>query len=762
MIRNFLKIGYRNILKNKLSSIINIVGLGIAFGCTLVVFAFLDRLYHLDDCHVKGDRIYYLESVMNRDGRDQVFGNVPMALAPSIKEDLFEVEDAVRIQYQNVDFRYGDKVFNENVIFVDDGYFNLFSFPIKYGSGNVLSDKNKIVLSENTAKKYFGKEEAIGKPVSILYSINGREYKESYIVGAVAHKFPYSASLRFNILVPFENRKNLGLDDDNDWTNFAHGTFVMLKDPGSIDPVINKLNKYVSLQNQSNPEDMVQNFLFDPLPGMAANAYGKEAMLTYGTHPTAKIVLTIIAIFIMILAVFNYINIAIVSVTSRLKEIGMRKVIGSTQKQIILQFMSENALLCFISLFFGWILANTLFLPGFNTIGSSSSPMIFEYDNPRFWIFVISIFCIVGFGSAAYPAFYVSRFKIINIFKDKQKLGSRNVFTKLLLSIQFIISFITISLAVVFVLNGIYNEKRDWGYDKEQTVVIPLTNEDQYEELRNEFIQNPDIKMIAGSKNHIGWWVEDKAVEFENNQYVCKKIEVGYNYLETLGIRMQMGRFFEENSATDMQESIIVNEAFVKSLNLEGPIGTRLMIDGFAYYIIGKADDFHFVNFRHDIKPLFFQLSSEESFNYIAFETLPGKASEAESYAKNVWKKLYPDNTYEGFLQNSAFDAYFKENRGISSLMIAIASIAMLISCMGLFGLVSLLISKQLKEFSIRKVLGATIFEVGKQINLYLSCSHYSMALLTDIIPIDIYGHIDCLNPDFEGSKSKSGSTIKE
>jgi ABC-type antimicrobial peptide transport system permease subunit len=211
--------------------------------------------------------------------------------------------------------------------------------------------------------------------------------------------------------------------------------------------------------------------------------------------------------------------------------------------------------------------------------------------------------------------------------------------------------------------------------------------------------------------------MEDKTVIFLSKEYVSKKIDAGYNYLETLGFRLMEGRFFRENSASDLHESIIVNEAFVKSLNLEKPIGSRLIIDGSAYYIIGVVSDFHFVNFRHDIKPLFFQLSRDKSFNYLAFKTLPGKVSEAESYAKNIWKKLYPDNTYEGFFQNSAFDVYFKENRGISSLMISIASITMLISCMGLFGLVSLLISKRLKEFSIRKVLGATIFQVGKQIN---------------------------------------------
>ena len=717
MLWNYFKIGYRSILKNRLPSIINTVGLGIAFGCLLVLFSFLDKIYNLDDCHINGDRIYLIESVIDQDGQNRIYGTSPFALAPSIKADFPEVEEVTRMQYSSADFRYEDMVFNERVIFVDQGFLDIFSYPILKGSRNSLKQNDRIILSKNMAEKYFGKDEAIGKQVSMLFSMNGREYKETYIVGAVADKAPYSASLRFDILIPFENRKNLGLDENGDWRNFTNATFVMLNEPGQVGNISDRINNYTNHQNLANPDRKIVEFLFDPLPGMSLNAFGKEAMLTYGSHPTARVMLIVIAIFILILAIFNYINIAIVSATSRLKEIGLRKAIGGTRKQIIFQFISENAILCLLAMVFGWILASGFLLQGFNSIANPSNPLVFNYQNPGLWIFIISVFIVVAFGSAAYPAFFISGFKPINIFKGNLRLTSKNYFTKSMLAVQFIISFITISLGVVFVMNEKYIKDRDWGYDKEQTVVIPLAYTDQYSELRDEFIQNSYIDVITGSSNHIGYWTEEDVVNYNNEQYSSRKVLAGYEYLDAMGIRLKSGRFFEINSTTDKDESLVVNEAFLIKLGIDDPIGERVILDSTAHYIIGVVDDFHYMHFRHEIKPIFFKVADEKSFNNIVFRTLPGQAKKAEKFARSTWKKLYPDNTYEGFFQNAAFDQYYRENEGISNLMIAIASIAVLISCMGLFGLVSLFINKKLKEFSIRKVMGASVKEITILIN---------------------------------------------
>lgn len=734
MLWNYIKIGYRSILKNRLPSIINTIGLGIAFGCLLVLFTFLDKINNLDDCHKNADRIYLVESVIEQDGQNRIYGTSPFALGPSIKADFPEVKEVTRMQYSSADFRYKDKVFNERVIFVDEGFLNIFSYPILKGSRNSLEQKEQIILSQNTAVKYFGKDEAVGKQVSMLFSINGKEYKETFIIGAVADKIPYSASLRFDILIPFDNRKNLGLDENGDWKNFTNATFVMMNEPGQAGSIADRVNNYTYHQNLANPDKRIIEFLFDPLPGMSLNAYGKEAMLTYGAHPTARVLLTVIAIFILILAVFNYINIAVVSATSRLKEIGLRKAIGGTRKQIIFQFISENAILCLMAMAFGWILASGFLLQGFNSITNSNNPLVFEYQNQRFWVFIISVFVVVAFGSAAYPAFFISGFKPVNIFKGNLKITSKNYFTKSMLAVQFIISFITISLGVVFVMNENYIKDRDWGYDKEQTIVIPLTYSDQYPELRDKFDQISYIDVITGSQNHLGYWTDEDLVGYKGEQYNTRKLMAGYEYLDAMGMRLKTGRFFEPQSSSDKTESVVVNEAFIKKLGIENPIGTRIIVDSTAHYIVGVVEDFHYMHFRHEIKPIFFKVADENSFNNIILRTLPGEAKNAEKFASKTWKKLYPDNTYEGYFQNAAFDQYYRENEGISNLMIAIASIAILISCMGLFGLVSLFINKKLKEFSIRKVMGAS----GKEITLLVNKGFMWVIIISSIIGIPI------------------------
>ena len=717
MLWNYLKIGYRSILKHKKSSIINSLGLGIAFSTCLVLFSFMDRVLNMDKHHENSDRKYLIEHVIEDDGRERIFGDTPFALASTIKADIPEIEAAIRMKYTHADFRYEDKVFNEQIIFADEGFFDMFNFDLLSGSNDVLTYKNQIAISKNIAKKYFGEEEALGKQVSILFREDGKQYKETYVIGAVSDDFDYMTTIRFHIVIPFENRQNFGYFDDSDWANKANATFIELQRPDQVQRVTRQLNEYAAIQNEANPDQMITHFLLDPLPRQSLDAHGKENMITYNAPMFARVFFTIIALFILILAVFNYVNISVVSATSRLKEIGLRKTIGGTRKQLIIQFLAENTILCLIALIFGYFFTIGFTLPGFNTIVGNSNPLILDFANPRLWIYIGCLFLLVSVGSAAYPAFFISAFRPIQIFRGDLKISSKNYFAKTLMVMQFVIAFITISIAVVFVLNDKYGQQRDWGYDKEQTIVVPLANSDQYSELKGIFSQNSDIKMISGSKNHMGYWTEEDAINYNNEKLLSKKIMAGYNYLDVMGIRLEKGRFFEENSMTDMTESIVVNGALVRQLNLDTPVGTRVKLNEKAYYIIGVVEDFHYLNFSKEIKPIFFQLTEAQHFNYVALRTFPGKAVVTEALVQKTWKKMYPDNQYEGFFQSASFDYYFEESKSISHLMMGIAGLAILISSMGLFGLVSLYISKRMKEFSIRKVMGASIKELSYQVS---------------------------------------------
>jgi ABC-type antimicrobial peptide transport system permease subunit len=592
----------------------------------------------------------------------------------------------------------------------------MFTFDLLSGTKDVLKDKNKIVLSKKIAKKYFGDEKALGKQVSMLFSFNGKDFKETFFVGAVVDEFDYMTTMRFDIIIPFENRRNLGMLDDGDWENHTHATFITLRQADQQERVLSQMNAYTNIQNEANPDRKITRFLLDPLPRMALDAYGKEEMIIYNAPPVARILLTTIAAFILILAAFNYVNISVVSATSRLKEIGLRKTIGGTRMQIVMQFIFENTILCLLAFVFGYMLTVGFTLPGFNATVGVNSPMVIDFTNSRLWIFMTSLFLVVSIGSAAYPAFFISAFQPVHIFRGDLKLTSKNYFTKILLGLQLIISFITISLGVVFVLNNNYIEKRDWGYNKEQTIIVPLVNNDQYSELKDAFSQNPDINIISGAQSKLDGAGEDE-IEYESEKYVSLKLLAGYEYLDAMGLRLKEGRFFERNSTTDLNESLIVNEALVKKLDLSEPIGARIILDTKAHYIVGVTEDFHYRDFSKEIKPLLFKVSEEQNFNYLAVRTKAGKAAVTEQYVEDTWKKKFPDNPYYGSFQSAAFDSHYDENKRISKLMIGIAGFAILISCMGLFGLVSLFVTKKIKEFSIRKVMGASVKEIGVQIS---------------------------------------------
>ena len=716
MFWNYLKIGYRSILKHKKSSLINSLGLGIAFSVCLVLFSFLDRTLNMDKLHINSDRKYLIEHVIEDDGRQRIFGDTPFALAAAIVEDIPQIKSAVRMNYSSGNLRYDDKVFNERVIFADEGFFDMFKVDLLSGSKNILHQKDKIAISKNIAKKYFGDDGALGKQVSIVFSVDGKEYKENYMVGAVADEFDYMTTIRFDILIPFSNRSNLGYFDDSDWVNKANATFIELQSPDQVEAVVEQLNGYTAIQNEANHHQQITHFLLDPLPRQALDAHGKENMITYNAPMFARIFFTVIAVFILLLAVCNYVNISMVSATSRLKEIGLRKTIGGKRTQLIVQFLAENTILCLIALIFGYFLTIGFTLPGFNSVASASRPLILDFTNQRLWIYIAILFFTVSVGSAAYPAFFISGFRPIQILRGELKISSKDYFAKTLMVIQFMIAFVTISTSVAFVLNDRYMQKQDWGYDKEQTIIVPLVKNEQFPDLKSTFSQNADIKFISGSSNHMGYWTEEVAIDYNNEQLLSKRIRAGFQYLDVMGIRLKEGRFFEVNSMTDMAESIVVNDAFARQFKLDSPIGTRIHVGERAYYIIGVTEDFHYLNFRKEIKPIFFQLADEGEFNFLAIRALPGRAVQTEEYVQNSWKKMYPDSSYEGFFQNSVFDRYFMENKSISNLMVGIAAMAILIANMGLFGLVSLYISKRMKEFSIRKVMGASVKELSYQV----------------------------------------------
>jgi ABC-type antimicrobial peptide transport system permease subunit len=713
VLKNYFKIAYRHILRTKLFSIIDIFGLSLAIGCSIVVFLFVDFWASMDSFHKNIDQIFLVENVINRDGQISIWGDSPLPFGPAVENDFPQIIRTVRIQTRGGVVQYGDKIFNERFMFVDEGFFDMFTFPLLAGSKEALLNQNTLFMDEEMALKYFGDENPVGKQLTIKF---GDKYVEDFFVGAVTKKHPENSSIRFKFLIPYKKQRDLGLKDFNDWKQWTWATFVQVRNPADIHTIKEQMHPYIQLQNDVNEDWSVEDYIFEPLTDLSLNSHKIKGGIGWGPHPTEIIALSIFGIFLLLLACFNYMNIAIVSGTRRLREIGIRKVLGSRRIHLITQYIGENTLLCVFALILGTGLAKLFFIPSFSNL--FDLPLKLDLlGNMRLLAFLVSMIALTSLGGSAYPAFYVSGFQPVNILRGKQKPKGKSLFTRILLTFQFALTFITVTTAVILVQNARYQRNRDWGYNQNGVITVRLDGKKHYTIFKNEVDKNPDILQAAGSMIHIGRGWGGAVAEIAGTKYEIKCLFVGYDYLETMGIRLKQGRFFDRKFSTDLDQSIVINNKFAESMNWENPLGKTVVIDKKTFFVIGVVDDFHYASFRTKIEPAIFRMAAEDRFGYLSVRVKADVVPQTAEYLKETWARLIPDTPYRSFFQDEVFESYFKDQNNIIRLFSFTAGITLIIACMGLFGLVSISIDKRMREISIRKVLGATIAHVVRIVN---------------------------------------------
>jgi ABC-type lipoprotein release transport system permease subunit len=630
-----------------------------------------------------------------------------------LKQDYPQIKSVVRIDNRSMVFKYEDQVFNQYCRFVDPEFMEMFTYPIKWGDKNALNDPTRIIISHDLSVKYFGDENPVGEQIVMNF---GEGRLESFFIGAVAEDYPPVYSFDFDILVHWDRKYEIFTDEDeNDWKDFISATFIQLENPEDISIIEAGMDKYVKLQNQVEEDWPAKSYPTHPLSTLSLNSYLIQGDISGGDEPTGRIVLSVIGMFLMALAIFNYMNIAIVSAAKRLKEIGLRKSIGGTKMQLVRQFLIENIVLCIFALILGTLIAHFVVLPWFkNQFGLGLQLDIF--GNYRLWLFFVGLLVFVGVASGAYPAFYISSFKPAAIFHGNFKIEGKNRFTKVFLTFQFILSLLAVVSGIIFVQNVKYQRAQDWGYDKENIYVVQVPTGETYRALRNEALQNPNILSVSGSGGLVGrsWGL---AVIHKNEKKTeVMRVDVGPGYIEDLGLPLREGRSFTEGMKTD-EQSVIVNQLFIDRLGWDEIIGNTFVYDSTEYSIIGITDNFHYQNFWNEMSPAMLRMIPEEDFRYLSAKIKPGTALETAEFFEAKWKEVEPDLPFNGFFQDTVFDNYFNNIVGHSKLIGFTATLAIILSCMGLFGLVSLNVASRMKEFSIRKVLGAGSLSIARGVN---------------------------------------------
>ncbi len=712
MLGNYFKTSSRSLMKNPMSSFINIFGLSMAIGVCVLWFGFARWVNNTDQFHEHKNEVYLVTLFASREGKEQQFGTTPTPLGEMLLQDYPQIKKICRVNDASVVVKYQDNVFHERVRYVDPEFLQLFTFPLKWGSANSLKDINSIVLSEEMSIKYFGEENPLGKSITVIFSEGN---SKEFAVAGVAKKFPESRAIDFDFLIHFDNQRIPNPTyNTNDWSSLVNATLIQVDNPTDIALIQKGMNKYKILQNEKHREQAISGFGFVSLAALYKKSVNIRDGLcppNYESNSKAVFIMAVLAIFLLALACLNYINIAIVTASKRLKEIGVRKVIGATRIKVITQFLAENIFVTSFALMFGLLFGMFFFIPGFEYINGFS--MEFDLAHLNIWAFLIAILLITGMISGLYPALYISRFEVVTILKGSSKFGKQNPLNKILLGFQLILACILITCAVMFTQNTEYVAQRSWGYNQNDALYAKVHSQLAYEQLYTAMAQNPNISSIAGSANHIGKNYGTTIVKLPpNNEYEVEHLSVDPNYFSTMQLLLIKGRSFNLHPEADKRAGI-VNEEFVKNLGWQEPIGQQLELDSMRYEVIGVVKNFHSYGFDSKVLPILFTVANKADYRFISLRTHSGAKTKAYLALQAEWNKLFPEIPFQGSYQEDVWGNFFERIQTHEKFWQAIAIITILLAGLGLYGLVTVNVTGRTKEFSIRKVLGAQINHIA-------------------------------------------------
>lgn len=695
MFINYLKTAFRTMIRQKGHSFINITGLAIGLAsCLLITLWILDELSY-DKFHQDAQHIYHVLA----HGTVKNNPSTPSPLAPALEEEVPEVVHATRYEGMlEVLLSHKDKEFYEDDLrAVDPSFLKIFTFPFLKGNPDTaLQDVHSIVITEAIAKKYFGSENPIGK---VLTMNNQRELT----VTGVIKNVPHNSTLQFDILVPHEirriNMKQQGWDMG--WGTFCCQTFIKLRPDCSPPDINQKIAKFLQKHNKGEDAEL------SILPFTRRNMFftGKERNIY---------IFSVIAFFILLIACINFMNLSTARSANRAKEIGIRKVTGAYRRSIILQFLSESLLLSLLALILAFILVAQL-IPVFNAIiGVEISPGILH--SPAVLLVLIGLVLFTGIAAGSYPALFLSAFQPIRVIKGNLKSGAtRGMLRKSLVVIQFSLSIFLI-IGTVFVYQQLnYIKNRDIGYDRQHLVNVSLKGESQtfYPVLKNKLLVDKKIVNVTGTMDdlpYIGWssGTADWEGKDPNREVLTYNNLVDYDFPETLKIEMVAGRSFSRKFASDTGVSYLINQEMAKRMGVESAVGGRLTYWRKPGKIIGVMKNFNFLPLDRKISPLVLVLDPEKVQNMV-IRIQPENISSSLDFIKDTWEKTVTNYPFEYSFLDERFDRSYRGIEQVGNLLNSFALLAVLIACLGLFGLASFLAEQRTREIGIRKVLGAPV-----------------------------------------------------
>jgi predicted permease len=706
MFKNYFVTSIRNLIRQKGFSLINISGLAIGMAISILIFLWVKHELSYNMFNENSDQLFRMVQTQHYSSGPLTTTCMPGPLSKDIRTEMPEIVNSFTFYNQTATISYKDKLFTEEVRMADPELFEMFTFDfIKGDPTKVFSELNSVVITEKMAKKIFDNEDPIGKVIKY-------NNEHSFKVTGVIEETPENSSFRFDICIPFEYIENFGYHlNEYGWNSFY--VYVELESGVDYKQLNNKIQKY--LENKTRDQNAAEGETYDSDIDLFLFPLSKIHLYSYSDSRGAIqyiYIFSAIAIFILLIACINFMNLATARSAKRSREISIRKTVGANRGQLIKQFLGEAMIISFLSMLLALFLVWQL-LPFFNEITSKN--IVFDFSDFNFWLVLILITLFVGVVAGSYPAFYLSKFNPVKTLKGGINKGKGNFyFRRILVVFQFTLSVGLIISAIVVNRQLSYLQSNSLGMDLNNVILFSMRGEssEKYDVFRNELMQNPNITDVTRA-NSIPFYIGSNSGSFDwEGRDGEDDILIGFtftdvDYINTLDMKLLDGRYFDSSIQTDTA-AIVINEKAAKALNMDSPLGKWISWgDENRYRIIGVVSDFHHLPMQYEIDPLIL-LYLPERCNLMFVKTKDGNQENIQSQIRESWNNTFPKYPYEPTMLDDIYNKAYTDETNLIKIIGYFSILAIFISCLGLFSLAAYMAEQRTKEIGIRKVLGAS------------------------------------------------------
>lgn len=718
MFRNCITIALRNLTRNRVFSFINIAGLSLGLACCLLIVLYAKDELSFDRFQKNSANLYRITChIINKQhDRDERYGLAGMTQGPSFQRSIPDIKTFMRTKEDDFILRRGTETFAQKATWVDSNFFSVFSFPLLSGSpATVLADPHSVVLTEDMAKKYFGTNNAIGK--TLEFEIDNKF--NTFTVSAIAKRPPANSSIGFDILLPFAYLEKL--NPEKGWLFLSYSTFLLLQPGANMQSVSNKMQQVYLTESaeqsqKASHHGFSSTFIWglQPFADMHLDTSFEDAGVKSVSNPIYSYILMGIALFILGIACINFINLTIAQSLKKSKEIGLRKVVGSSRAQLVRQFLGESFVICAIAFLLAIALA-WVCLPLFNDMANKQLSLSYLFDAPLIASF-IGLFLLTGFVAGFYPALVLSRFKPADtLYQRTSRLMGKSYLAKGLVVLQFALATFLIITTIFFYSQYNFLTHTSPGYDDNNLLTVNITNAGDSTKLMNvfrtEFSRIPGVLRTGMTMD--GRWMtgakaagKDISIEYEH---------IDEDYLPTIGAAIIAGRNLSRDFPSDSSQSVLVNEAFVKQAGWKDPIGKTVdYVNGgdTKLTIVGIVKDYHYASMKEKIAPELLTNKADLPWGRFVLRLDPATTPRTLKAIEDTYRRLFPWHPFDHYFVREKNNQEYDQEGRWRQIITCAAILTIFISCIGLFGLALLSIRQRTKEIGVRKVLGAGIWQV--------------------------------------------------